>query len=380
MIKKFKPYFSINESVSIQGFKIIPEGSSIPKSGIVKFGIDPTMGANSGGAGGLHLGHFIPMRMVKKLKEFGMKVVIVLGSFSAQIGDPSGRSEMRPMLSFEQTLKNAESLIPQIKKIIGDDIEIRFNHEWFNEMKLPEMMSILSKFTAEYLMSRDSFQKRKEAGGTLAMSELIVPILQGIDSYELKADLEIGGTDQFFNMLLSRDVQEKMGQKPEICLMAPILNGLDGKKMSKTFNNCIYLNDSPKDVFGKAMSIPDAVMYEWYPLFFDSYDDNKHPMILKKDLAEKITDEIWPGKGSEERASFENTFQKKEVPTDMVKIEATNLLDFVVKLRKCSKGAARTLIGSNSVTVNNKKETDTNLPISSGDIIRVGKKDFGEVI
>lgn len=365
-------YNSLNESVSLQGFKVIPEGSPIPTSGVVKFGIDCT--------GTPHLGHLIPLRMVKKLKENGMEVHGILGTFTGMIGDASGRDSQRAILDLNTTIKNSEVILTQIKRILGPDIHIHYNHEWFNEMKLPEFMSILSKFTVDYLMSRDAFQKRKENGNNVGVHEIMGPILQGIDSFKLNAKIEVGGRDQEFNFLISRDIQSKMGQTPEICLLGPILNGLDGRKMSKSFGNCIYLNDSPKDVFGKAMSIPDAVMYEWYPLFFDSYDDNKHPMILKKDLAEKITDEIWPGKGSEERASFENTFQKKEVPTDMVKIEATNLLDFVVKLRKCSKGAARTLIGSNSVTVNNKKETDTNLPISSGDIIRVGKKDFGEVI
>jgi tyrosyl-tRNA synthetase len=377
MIQKFKSYFMINESIEVQGFKVVPEGSSLPKSGVVKFGIDPT-------GPELHLGHLIPMRMVKKLKSDGMEVHIILGSYTAKLGDPSGKSAMRPMLDFATTKSNADKIISQLHRVIGTDITIHYNHEWFDEMTMTDILGLLSKYTVDFLMSRDAFQKRKSDGGTVGAHEIIVPLLQGIDSVKLKADVEVGGSDQLFNFLLTRDVQEKMGQKPEICLMSPIINGTDGRKMSKSYNNCIYINDTPKDVFGKAMSISDDTMYEWYPIFFETHE-KKHPMMMKKDLAQKVTDEIWgEGSGLKERESFEEQFQQKKLPTDIKDINAQDLVEFIVSLKKISKSEARRLLAAGAVNIvdedGSTTKIDPDYKIKIGDIIKVGKRDYGKVV
>lgn len=374
----FSKYSKLNESINYAGFKILPEGSSIPDGGVVKFGVDPTSDK-------LHLGHLIPMLMVKKLKDNGHPIHIILGTFTAQMGDPSGKNEMRPILSLSSTKSNADSIISQLHRILGKDITVHYNNEWFDKMSLPEMMSILSKYTVDFLMSRDSFQKRKESGNGVGMHELIVPILQGLDSVQLEAAIEVGGTDQLFNFLMSRDIQSKMGQKAEICLMSPIINGTDGRKMSKSYGNCIYINDAPKDVFGKVMSISDTLMHEWYPLFVDSYNKEDHPMNLKKNLAVIITDIIWgEGSGEKERTAFES-ISSGSLPEDIPSLPNKNIIDFVKDVKKSSRNEARRLIIQNGVSVTsddgetwNKATIDTVLNI--GDIVKVGKRGYGKVI
>lgn len=375
-IKGFKDFYLLTESVVSKGFKIIPEGSSLPTSGIVKFGVDPT-------GPDLHLGHLIPILMVKKLKEQGMTVQIVLGTYTAMLGDPSGKDQTRQMLSSSQTKANADKLISQLERILGKDININFNNEWFDKMTMTDLLQILSKYTVDYLMSRDAFQKRQESGATIGMHELIVPLLQGLDSVELKANVEVGGSDQLFNFLLSREVQTKAGQEPEICVMAPIINGTDGRKMSKTFGNCIYVNDPSKDVFGKVMSISDDTMREWYPLFVESYDTKEHPMKLKKALAVHITNIIWPGKGEDELKGFESQFQKGVLPDNIPVYPKSDIVSFVSTMTKGSKSATRTLLQQGAVTVirdgSDQKVNDMTFQLNSGDIVKSGKRNYGKV-
>jgi tyrosyl-tRNA synthetase len=224
-----------------------------------------------------------------------------------------------------------------------------------------------------------------EGGGSLGLHELIVPLLQGIDSVEINADIEVGGSDQLFNFHISREVQEAMGQKPEVCILAPIINGLDGRKMSKSYGNCIFLDDSTKDVFGKAMSISDSVMKEWYPIFFDSWDEKDHPMKLKKDLAERITDEIWgEGSGKKERDAFEKVFQDKKIPQDLINVKNSSLVDIVASVRKSSRGDARKLILAGGVYKSdmsgNLEKLSPDSTLSDGDILKIGKKDWVKII
>lgn len=370
---------SSEEAPKGNGFETIPPQTEISSlKGKVKFGIDPT-------ADKMHLGHLIPLRMVKKLKQQGCEVHIILGTFTAQMGDPSGKDTMRPILTADQTKANAESLLSQVKRIVGDDIIVHQNHEWFDKYTLPKMMNILSKFTVSHLLSRDAFQKRMSSNSPIGMHELIVPILQGLDSVELKADVEVGGSDQMFNFYMTRETQEMMGQKPEVCVMAPIINGIDGRKMSKSYNNCIYINDAPKDVFGKAMSISDEVMYQWYPLFFDSYE-KEHPMTMKKNLAQKITEEIWgPEEGLKERQAFESQFQNKKLPDNIKEVPATGILDFIVGVKGGSKADARRLVTSNAVGVVDEESGDVtkvgmDYVVKAGDIVKIGKRDYGRAI
>ena len=366
--------FLIKEAIEVTGFKVIPEGSKIPTSGVVKLGIDPTSDQ-------LHLGHLIPIRMVKKLKENGMDAHIILGTFTAMLGDPSGRNDMRPILSLEQTKKNAESILSQLHRVLGTDITIHYNNEWFDKMTLPQSLAILSKFTVDYLMSRDSFQKRAGSGNPVGLHEIIVPILQGLDSVELNATVEVGGTDQLFNFMISRDLQAKSGQTPEICLMAPIINGTDGRKMSKTYNNAIYINDTPANVYGKVMSISDEVMYQWAPIFFETFDEKQHPMKLKKELAYTVTKEIWGQDGAEKgKANFEETVQAGKMPDEVKEIPISDIVSFVATMVAQSKGNARRLIQQGGVSIDNVKINSETHQLKVGDIVKVGKRTYAKVV
>lgn len=370
-----------SEETNTSTFQTIPPDTDIKSlRGKVKFGIDPT-------GDKMHLGHLIPLRMVRRLKEQGCKVDIILGTFTAQMGDPSGKDTMRPVLAAEQTKANAEALLSQVKRIVGDDVTVHRNHEWFDSYTLPKVMGILSKFTVGNLLSRDAFQKRISSNSSIGMHELIVPILQGLDSVELKSDIEVGGSDQMFNFHTTRQTQEIFGQKPEVCIMAPIINGIDGRKMSKSYNNCIWINDTPKDVFGKAMSISDKVMYEWYPIFFDTpeWDIKVHPMTKKKNLAQKITEEIWgPEAGLKERQSFEAQFQSKGLPENIKEVKAGNIIDFIISVKGGSKSDARRLVTSNAVGVvdedGNVTKVSMDYIVNPGEIIKIGKRDYGRAI
>lgn len=359
----------------------------------IKFGIDPTSDK-------LHLGHLISLFEVKKLWEQGHCIDIVLGTFTAQLGDPSGKDVMRPILSSEETEKNADKILRQVARIFGDpnsnhpnfnNIRIHRNADWFGVMNVIKMTSILSKFTTTQLLARDSFQKRIENKNPIGMHELIVPVLQGYDSMTLCTNVEIGGTDQVFNFGITRDVQRAHGQEPEICILMPILNGTDGRKMSKSFDNCIFINDTPNDVFGKAMSISDELMQEWWPIFFDIEIINMNsPLYEKKKLAFKITSLIWSFKDADMALEhFESVIQNKKLPEEMIEIsvlEGISVLNIVTQLRKCSKNEARRLIDSKAVKLmtefgdNTVLEDGNTTILTPGVIIKVGKRDFAKLI
>ena len=245
-------------------------------------------------------------------------------------------------------------------------------------MTLPELMLTLSKFSTNSLLNRDSFQKRISNNNSIGAHELLVPILQGLDSVELKSDIEVGGSDQLFNFLLSRSIQEISVQKTEICIMSSIINGLDGRKMSKSFGNCIFINDSPENVFGKVMSISDAIMDEWKLIFLDK-QGLKHPLEQKKELAFEITALIW---GLElatiAKDKFEEIIQNKGIPEKIPVIESIDLIDSITKIVQCSKSEVRRLLSSNSVSINGFK-TNEIVPIKNGDIIKIGKRNYGRL-
>jgi len=344
------------------------------KKGVVKLGIDPT-------GPELHLGHLLPIKLVKEFIEKGFEAHIVLGTFTAQIGDATGRDTTRPILSSEKTAENAESILSQIKRILGNDIKVHFNSDWHNNIKLPEIMEIMSNFSVQKLLDRDNFAKRIDKNIPVAMHELMGPILQGIDSFVLNAAVEVGGTDQLFNFAVSREIQELKGQKPEVCVFAPIINGLDGRKMSKSFDNCIFINDSPVNVFGKAMSISDAVMSEWQPVFLEGeIDTTRHPMVQKKELAHKITCDIWGKELADEMLiNFENTIQNKELPKDMPEIPVGNMIQIVKTILNSSNSEARRFLTANAVKVNGEKVTESDL-VKVGDIVKVGKLKYAKIV
>jgi len=352
----------------------------------VKFGIDPTSDK-------LHLGHLIPLLQLKKLWEEGHHVDIVLGTFTAQLGDPSGKDTMRPILSAEETEKNAESIIGQVDRIFGNpdssdpkfkNIQIHRNGEWFGIMNVIMMTNILSKFTTTQLLARDSFQKRIEDNNPIGMHELIVPILQGYDSVHLDTDVEIGGTDQLFNFAITRDVQREKGRKPEICMLMPIINGTDGRKMSKSFNNCIFINDTPEDVFGKTMSISDELMKEWWNVLLDENFMMRiewHPMEMKKELAWHITNLIWgQDQADVAKKHFENTIQSRKNPEELQEMSLGSLIDIILRVRKCSVSEAKRLIAQGGIKVNGNKIAEETFVLNEGDIVKVGKLDFIKVI
>ena len=356
-----------------ESMEVFPSGSNITSANNVKFGIDPTFPK-------LHLGHLVPLRVVKKLKDRGKSITIVLGTFTAQLGDPSGKEKTRPILSSSDTESNANSILTQVRSILGEGFDVFRNGDLFNKMTASELLQICSKFTTTQLLSRDAFQKRMSNDQSISLHELIVPICQGWDSVHLKSDLEIGGTDQLFNFQIARKLQELEGQKPEMCLMAPIINGTDGRKMSKSLGNCIFLTESSTDIFGKCMSVSDETMNEWIPLLTDLENLPDHPMERKKAMAFDIVKQI---KGEQEaikaQEGFGNVIQKSELPDDMMEVESGYILDVVTKIRNCSKSEARRLMKGNAISVNNEKITDEMHKVETGDIIKVGKRHFGKV-
>ncbi len=357
----------------------------------VKFGIDPTSDK-------LHLGHLIPLLQVKKLMDEGHHIDIVLGTFTAQLGDPSGKDTMRPILDKETTLKNAHSILSQVERVLGgENLEnsksqtfkfiFHFNDSWFEKMTAIEMTNLLSKFTLTQLLSRDSFQKRFLENNAIGMHELTVPILQGVDSAHLKTDVEIGGNDQLFNFSITRDVQRVFGQTPEICMLMPIINGTDGRKMSKSFDNCIFINDTPNDVFGKVMSISDEMMKEWWSIFLGDnllFGIDKHPMEMKKELAWHITDIIWVSVGCElandAQMHFENTIQGRNNPSEIKETALNDVVEIIQMMRTCSRTNAKKLVSQGGVKVNGNKITDEKISLKSGDIVKIGKLDFVKLI
>jgi tyrosyl-tRNA synthetase len=351
--------------------EIFPKGSNTKKAKRVKFGIDPTFHR-------LHLGHLVPLRVVRKLQEEGKEVTLVLGTFTAQMGDPSGRDKTRPILSKEEVESNADKILDQVIPILKPDFKIFRNGDLFNHMTVPELMNIVSDFTVQQIIKRDAFAKRMESEVAIGVHELIVPILQGTDSVQLDADIEVGGTDQLFNFQIARRLQELNGQEPEICILAPIINGTDGRKMSKSFDNCIFLDEEPDDVFGKCMSISDEVMEEWIPLFMDENKET-NPMLRKKKLAFEIIRQLHGHiRARFTQSNFEKRIQNKEIPDEIDDIRADDLLDAVIKIRGCSKSEARRLLGAGAVKIDGKKASEDD-QIQTGQIIKVGKRDFGRI-
>lgn len=356
---------------------IFPLDADLSPSKRVKFGIDPTSPR-------LHLGHFIPLRFVKKLKEAGHHITIVIGTFTAQLGDPSGRDTTRPILSEDEVSKNGERIIHKVQELLGNDIDF-FPNTWLhNSMTLPVFLrNIVSKFTLSHMISRNAFADRIENNHPIAMHELLVPMLQGMDSVHLNTEIEVGGQDQLFNFQIARQLQESHGQKPQACVMFPVINGTDGRKMSKSFGNCIFLDESANDIFGKVMSIPDNVMFEWFPLLtdFGTGLDFNHPMVAKKSLAFEIVKQVKNSDAAEEAQEFfEKTIQNKELPDNIREIQCSTLIQAVQKIRQCSKTVARTLIAGNGVKIDSVVCREEQKPVLHGQVVQVGKRDFAKIL
>ncbi|MGV0924178.1 tyrosine--tRNA ligase [Empedobacter tilapiae] len=364
----------------------------------IKLGFDPT-------APDLHLGHAVVLKKLKEFQDLGHQIVILVGSFTAQIGDPTGKNKSRQPLNADQVQKNAETYINQLSKIIDvEKAEIVFNSDWLDKLPFSEVIQLLSKVTVAQLMHRNDFNKRFTENTPIAMHELVYPILQAYDSVKINADIEMGGTDQLFNCTMGRQLQETNGETAQIVLCMPLLRGTDGKeKMSKSLNNIIGLTDEPNEMFGKTMSIPDDLLEEYIALATDFSIEEKsslndrlkmdNPMLIKKLVAKNIITQYHSEIEAEYAEEFfNNQFQKRNDENrvfETVKIDSLNfendkitLLDICHQLKKdISKTAVRRLIESGAVQINGEKNIDplSDFILDSGIKVKIGKRDFFEL-
>jgi len=297
----------------------------------VKLGMDPT-------APDLHLGHTVVLRKLKHFQDLGHTVIFLIGDFTGMIGDPTGRSATRPPLSPQEIMRNAKTYMAQVYKILSPDkTEVRFNSEWFDKLKPADWIRLTAKFTVSQMLEREDFHKRFQEEKPIAVHELLYPLAQGYDSVALRADVELGGTDQKFNLLVGRELQRAYGQEPQVVLTTPILEGLDGvQKMSKSLKNAIGITEPPLEMYGKIMSISDEMMWRYYELLTDVQISEieqlkSRPMQAKKDLASLIVKDFHSADAATQAAEdWAVQFQKREMPTNVQKI--------TVKLDKVAAG------------------------------------------
>jgi tyrosyl-tRNA synthetase len=357
----------------------------------VKAGFDPT-------APDLHLGHTVLLQKLRQFQQLGHEVYFVIGDFTAMIGDPTGRSETRPPLSREEVLENAKTYEHQVFKILDPEkTNIVFNSTWLSELGTEGIIRLAGKYTVARMLERDDFSKRFKEGVPIYIHEFIYPLLQGYDSVFLKADVELGGTDQKFNLLVGRDLQRAFGQEPQVCITLPLLVGLDGvRKMSKSYQNYVAIQEEPESMFGKIMSISDDLMWDYYTLLTDyteeeieNFKKNLHPMEAKKKLAHYIV-ERFHGKEQADKALefFVRTFSQREFPEDAPIIEVPYGLkrrayELLFELGiESSKNSARRVVEGGGLRINGTKVEDPNQEIEIKEELRlqVGKKRFYRVV
>ncbi len=356
----------------------------------IKLGVDPT-------APDIHLGHTVVLSKLRVFQELGHTVVFIIGDFTAAIGDPSGRDSTRPPLSEDDINAHTKTYEDQVFKILDPKkTEIRRNSEWLLPLfdkKSPDFLprTLLRAHTVQQLMEREDFTERKKAGQPISLLELMYPLFQGYDSVAVKSDVELGGNDQLFNLLMGRDMQKKAGQEPQVVLTMPLLEGLDGvRKMSKSYNNHIGVKDAPNDMFSKIMSISDETMWKYYELLTEENVVEKkklHPMEAKKGLAAFLTDRFHgAGAGAAARENFEKVFSKKEVPDDVEDFQMKkNGVDVIELLMDAglaaSKNEARRLVEQGGVQLDGKKiEFGAKIQITSPTVLKVGKRRFKKLI
>lgn len=356
----------------------------------IKFGIDPT-GAE------LHLGHAVPLRKLRQFQDAGHQVILLIGGFTATIGDPTGKNEARPPLSLTEVKKNAEDYLNQAGKILDlKNIEIRNNREWLEKLSFEEVVKLCSQNSASKIFSRKEFAERLKKGTEVYLHELLYPVMQGYDSVALKCDVEIGGTDQLFNLLVGRDLQKKYGcPVQQNVLTVPILEGIDGaEKMSKSLKNYISINDESSEMFGKVMSIPDTLMMKYFELCTDE-DLEKMKKFVKDDprnakvhLAKTIVTFYHDKKAADKAVEdFEKKFVRHETPEEMPEFKTgkseIGILELISSVTKfaTSNSDARRLVEGGGVTLNGKKISNPNetIKISGELILQVGKRKFARI-
>lgn len=346
----------------------------------VKAGFDPT-------APDLHLGHTVLLRKLRQFQDLGHKVIFLIGDFTGRIGDPSGRSEIRKPLTEEEVLKNAQTYKKQVAKILDvDKIEVVFNSHWFSRMSVVEILKLTAHTTVSQMLARADFKKRLSQNQDISLLEFMYPLLQGYDSVKLEADIELGGTDQIFNLLVGRDMQRDFGQPEQVVLTMPLLEGTDGvQKMSKSYGNFIGINDPAGEMLGKIMSIPDTLMFKYYELLTDedlSAVKSMHPRDAKLKLAELIVAQYHSADAAKKaREEFQRVFSQKELPEEMPehKISAgkNNIIDILtVSGLVSSKNEARRLVIQGGVSLDGSTLTKEDENISKAGILKVGKRRF----
>ncbi len=381
----------ILEKVRRNAVEIIPEEELIKKLNRgkplkIKFGADPT-------APDIHLGHVVILRKLKQFQEMGHEILFIIGDFTAQIGDPSGKSETRKPVTKEKIIENTKTYAEQIFKILDKNrTKLILNSQWFNQWTLEDMIKLSAHYTVAQMLGRADFSKRYKQNTDITILEFIYPLLQGFDSVKLKADVEIGGTDQKFNLLVGRELQRDFGQEPQVVITLPLLEGTDGvKKMSKSFNNYIGVTDSPQDMFGKIMSISDDLMLKYYQLLTDfSLEEVKeqHPRNAKRTLAKHIVSLFYDEKLSRQaEGEFEKIFVGKEIPENIEEIKIKEEKIWIVNLLVRadlvkSKNEAKRLISQGGIKINQKKITDENLDLVMDKeyILQAGKRSFRKIV
>ena len=357
----------------------------------VKFGVDPTRPD-------LTFGHLVVFNKLKQFQDAGHDTILLIGDYTARIGDPSGRSDLRPELTASEVDENAETYLDQAFKILDSSkTTVRRNSEWFSKMTFADALNLTRKMTVAQMLERDDFSKRFKANQPISMVEFMYPLIQGYDSVILESDIEIGGSDQLFNMLVGRNLQKDIGMNTQAVLTMPLLVGLDGvRKMSKSYDNYIAFNDSAKDIFGKAMSLSDEAMWEYFQLLLN-YSDTKieemkqlHPMDAKKALAESLTSLFFEDSiAKREREEFSKVFSKGKVPQEMptfslssLSLEKVSLLNVLASTDKFgSKGEIRRLVKQGAIKLENVRVDDPEMsldfePEQNEMVIKAGKKIF----
>ncbi len=386
--------------------QIVPEAAMLEKlkRGCplnIKLGVDPT-------APDIHLGHAVPLRKLRQFQDLGHQVTLIIGDGTALIGDPSGRNTTRPQLSYEQIKENAQTYVDQAFKILDPEkTTLRYNSEWLLALNMEGLLNLASHFTVARILERDDFHNRYTKNQPISLHEFLYPVMQAYDSVMIKADVELGGTDQLFNLLAGRELMEKMGMEPQVCLTLPLLEGTDGvQKMSKSYGNYIGLTDEPADMFGKVMSIPDELMVKYYRLAstasvseIDEIErglaqDELHPNKVKRALARNIVAAYYDETAAEDaEAQFDTVFKKHEAPADTPEIEVdlTPNADGLVYLAKIlhdanlvqSIGEARRMIDGGGVKINGEalapKSYNVDPGLLAGAILQVGKRKFVKI-
>ena len=361
----------------------------------VKLGVDPSRPD-------LHLGHAVVLRKLRQFQDLGHRVVLIIGDFTARIGDPSGRSVTRPMLTKEEVLENAKTYQEQAFKILDPEkTELRFNGEWLDKMTFADVIILASKYTVARMLERDDFEKRYKEGIPIAISEFLYPLAQAYDSVAIEADIEMGGTDQYFNLIVGRKIQEEFGQRPQIVMTMPIIEGIDGKlKMSKSYNNYVAFTDPPDEMYGKLMAIPDHLIIKYMRLLTDIAEEeieeyekgmrekSINPRDVKMKLAFEIT-KFFHGedKAKEAQDRFIKVFREKEVPEDIPEYEFEEeeipIVDLLLSVGAASsRSEAKRLINQGGVYVNGERVKDFReiLRLGKEIVLKVGKRRFYKIL